>query len=429
MFGVGVPNTWPTPSVPSRRSVHEPKGNPRPQLLQMAVRRFPVPLPPRDLMPTPTATAASLEIPRDIPFRVRLPDDREADPLDGFPLESFILSFSMAELCRHGYVDSVLAKLMDGLSAPVEMLDKKYLPALAQILKPCTDESWCVAACPALDVWGVGVGTREVNKVTSARVALALHLFFKEEEHRGVFSEDFPTRFLDMVDAARVASFPTPGRKKRRLMCEQVSGDDFPREALVPLVPFASARAKSSCAREDLARLASCCHGQLPRDVPLWIEIPKDTDMPQQLRCFPRRALVVATECKTIGIYFEAEMLLQSILPPSTKVEYVDDAQWSLFPEIGVELRKLAPMEECFSVGVISDVQVWAVGVAMKNKNRTQVSRAALAAAMAIAVLDRGHEVDFTNAPSFSEFVRHAREKWSRSRQQALECHAPTGYP
>mmetsp|Transcript_102699 Transcript_102699/g.306763 ORF Transcript_102699/g.306763 Transcript_102699/m.306763 type:complete len:700 (+) Transcript_102699:67-2166(+) len=141
-------------------------------------------------------------------------------------------------------------------------------------------------------------------------------------------------------------------------------------------------------------------------DVPRWLFM----DPPRV--GFPREVLVVSNDGQRRKDLFQAADSFLSQLRGPDGMEIVDDANWTVFPEIGEQLKVQAGVQACFCVAMIASRRTWAIGVGMKGRCRFSATKLALAATLALQMEDEGSPLPSGVLPDAAiGFLGEARTK------------------
>lgn len=256
-----------------------------------------------------------------------------------------------------------------------------------------SEASMCVAICSSLGVWGVGVGGKWQKREACAKLALCVALLEKLDN-----CDEIAEQYPGFVEFCQVQK---PSRKKRRgkaVSKAKAKAIQAKREPVEPPPPVAPASEG------------------FPKDEPIWIRLPDDDIMPEELDGLLPEALALGSDgTKRKALYTNADKVIAELVAdPEADIEYVDDSDWSKFPTIGAALKEVAEKEECLCVAICRARSAWAVGVGMKGKPRFQAAKVALAASMLWQASEGGEdmpELECTAMLDFVEEVRQARQE------------------
>lgn len=286
--------------------------------------------------------------------------------------------------------------------------DWTVFPEVGDALKAAGMEEtcYCLAICASQGQWAVGMGGQWKKREQATRLALAIALAANAESLSGLAAK-YPD-FIAMCQGAGVDiqdegdaggkgpppmldSLPagyTPSKKRRKAAWKDEEAGES------PAAPQASNGVEDS----------------LPRDKPFWVQLPSTEATPVQLEGLPSEALAVSTDGGRKGLYSHVEAALALVIGESGDViEYVDDANWDVLPEVGAALKLICKKEECMTVAICAARGLWAVGVGMKGKQRYATSKLAIATSLALQLLDAQTELDMSELPAFADFVEETR--------------------
>merc|ERR1712125_21021 len=100
---------------------------------------------------------------------------------------------------------------------------------------------------------------------------------------------------------------------------------------------------------------------------------------PDVIASLQPEAVVVVCDGKKGSLYSAAAQVLATVATDESEIQYLDDPNWSQFPEVGAVLKTIAPEEQCFQIAIHTGLGVWAVGVGGRSPNRTKATKLALA--------------------------------------------------
>jgi len=314
----------------------------------------------------------------------------------------------------------ILDWLLGGSAAgEFELLDDPHwhrYPEVSAAWRTPGDEelSLCIAVCAGRAVWGAGFAGRWKTREQAAQLALAAAL---AHEAGGVLPGilDHYPEFADLLRAPAPAAVGAPSRKRRRrcgprrgsAALAEAPKEEIPEEILGEPAELEEAKPEAESPGED-------GDGELPlfmpRELPIWISLPEDEPMPEELQGLPGEALVLNSDCPKDAVTLFAEEALERVLgddgPP---IEYHDSPRWSRFLPVGRALLELGQNKECFVVAICRPLNVWAVGVGMRVEHRHLSAKAALAAMLALQAADQDDDLVLDDLPLFSSFLEEAR--------------------
>merc|ERR1712217_937388 len=79
-----------------------------------------------------------------------------------------------------------------------------------------------------------------------------------------------------------------------------------------------------------------------------------------------------------------AHHVLSELCSDVTKVDFRDDAEWTVMPEIGAAITAAGVENDCYCVAVAPDKSCWGVGIGCGWKGRQPAAKLALALALAM---------------------------------------------
>jgi len=328
-------------------------------------------------------------------LRISIPEETPLqEALENMPREALAVSIRRGGKGFEtlGCIDKVLTTLAGDIETTCDFIDDEggdTFPEVREALASADSSDFCVACCSALSVWAVGLGGGPRVRQSSAKVALATALALQEMEGGGfVDLSPFPA-FVDFLETVRTTR--ATRRRRRGGRQRKRAGSEEQAEPQVP------AKTEEGAAVDAL-----------PRDTPLWISLTSG-DMPEQLEDMAPSALVVCLGSRK-DTYSHVDEILEMQLGPDGpgSVQYHDDPQWDKFPEVGAELRQIAPHEECMLIAACPARTAWAVGVAMRSKQRYTAAKAALAVVIAMQDRELGEASDLSKYPGFEAFVEEA---------------------
>lgn len=286
-------------------------------------------------------------------------------------------------------VSYLLKDLLEDPSSEVVIThDQEWdqFPEIGEALQQAGGEerAMCVAYCEPLGFWGVGLGGKIKQRENMARLALCVSLIENNEAKDQIFA-DYP-------DYAAFCGMPQTSTSQKKRRTEKAI--PHPQQERVGRPPPQQADTAES--------------GYFPKDVPIWIKLPVDELMPEELDGLLPEALAVSCGGSRKGLYSRADEVLESVLPGCKEenlIDYLDDPDWSKFPMVGMALKEVAEKEECMCVAVCPSRSAWAVGIAGKGKTRWQAAKVAIA-----ATLLWEEEEPIVESPDMIDFVEEARQ-------------------
>jgi len=151
----------------------------------------------------------------------------------------------------------------------------------------------------------------------------------------------------------------------------------------------------------------------LPQDKPVWIQLPEPPNGATQPELFglPTETIAVCAGAKIKkkkSLYNSIDDVLACFTPePDTDIEYHDDSDWTLFPEVVEALRQHGnPDGFCLHIAIHRAKGAWGVGLCSNWRGRCQGAKVALAAMLA---LQAPGDIDLSNFQGFSDFIEDLR--------------------
>jgi len=130
-------------------------------------------------------------------------------------------------------------------------------------------------------------------------------------------------------------------------------------------------------------------------------------------RGFPVEAPAVFHD-RDVGVFSDANSVMSELIDDS-KVEFIDDPDWTRLPEVAFALGKTAGGEpESIMIALCPSKAKWAVGMAAGAQGRSRASKLALA--IAIAEADNKLKPMFKKYPAFRTFCINAGV-WSQEKE------------
>jgi len=140
----------------------------------------------------------------------------------------------------------------------------------------------------------------------------------------------------------------------------------------------------------------------LLQDKPIWIQLPVSAN--GVLAGLPTEAIAVSTDAKSKkALYNSIDTVLARLIPkPETDIEYHDDSDWTLFPEVVTALRQHGNPDGCLHIAIHRSSGAWGAGLSSKWRGRCLGAKIALAAMLA---LKSAGEIALADLQDFAEFV------------------------
>lgn len=350
----------------------------------------------------PSKVISHVEFPKETPVEISLCEDVELPEfVDGMSPTTLAFSFDGKKLKLCAQADEILSRFFEDEENTIEYSEGNHqendswerLPeigaALQQSVPNCV-ENFCIAKSTFHQIFAVGVHEKGKNRWYGSRIALAMVLVNQCKEAGEEVDLSNVPQFEQALNSCHSAlPQPTsPPPQKRKLISDIAT--EPPRKKPVRIVP-------------------EVAESTLPRDVAFNITLPEDQELPDVIEGLATTAIAVSTEGKKKAFYSQGKQVLAHILGDEAKnVQYHQDVDWSAYPQVGAALKAIAPAEECFVIAVSPAHNVWALGVAMRAKERWAAADIALAATLAINANDGGDPVDLSGFSAFQDFLDEA---------------------
>lgn len=300
----------------------------------------------------------------------------------GFGPEAPTISYDKSlEIFRCAH--NMLADLVGDVTSEVMFHhDPDWLefPEVAAAMRAASAESNCfaVATCPNVRKWAVGIGGAWKTRETAAKLALCMAL---ESSPSQAESTRESTAMLENITPAAVNQDQLcPLNKRRRLQDESGTTD----------------LEQSPHSGDETHR------APLLQDKPIWIQLPVCAN--GVLAGLPTEAIAVSTDAKSRkALYNSIDKVLARLIPkPETDIEYHDDSDWTLFPEVVTALRQHGNPDGCLHIAIHRSSGAWGAGLSSKWRGRCIGAKIALAAMLA---LKSAGEIALADLQDFAEFV------------------------
>jgi len=283
-------------------------------------------------------------------------------------------------------------------------------PDIGEAIKATGGEElcFCVVECPEMAMWAVGVANSWKKREQAARLALCVAVAANLSDFEKLAAEqpEF-TAFCESVGVSTGSNLPP--------FSPAVSAVATADDDAAPVKSRAKGPSADGGGR-GLAQATPAAEAPLAaghRDRPFWINLLAGEEaIPDALESMAPEAVVLTTlGTGRKGLYGKAEAALAALVEdPAADIVYHDDPNWELFPTVGNAVKAITGTEECQTVAVCVSLNVWAVGVGMKGKNRFMAAKAALATAIALQNVETGTEVNYEEFSSLQEVVEEAAE-------------------
>jgi hypothetical protein len=315
----------------------------------------------------------------------------------------------------HYILEEVLGSVQDNVTF-IHDPDWESMPELGQAIQSTTGEEqcFCVATVPSRAVWAVGAAGGWKPRETAAKLALSIALVAQSGDSALVRRyPDFAAYFSEVGGPGAEA----PPAPKRRFV-----------EA-VPRQPVAEPASKGFAGTQKgfkggfqagkgavaqggkggkAGKFGKSGGSSLPKDRPLWVQLPADQLAPALLQELGPDAVAVCSDTASSPLYQAIDGVLALLLPtPDDEVQLLDDPQNTEFPEVSAALKahSNSPREEPIHVSICQSTGCWGIGAGRTEDSRAAASKVALACMMTLRAAETGEVPDLSDFPDFAEFV------------------------
>eukprot|EP00930_Biecheleria_cincta_P029812 TRINITY_DN20689_c0_g1_i1.p1 TRINITY_DN20689_c0_g1~~TRINITY_DN20689_c0_g1_i1.p1 ORF type:complete len:597 (-),score=134.48 TRINITY_DN20689_c0_g1_i1:144-1934(-) len=339
---------------------------------------------------------------------------------DGLPSEGPCVSHDkqFGDLYRTGHyiLEEVLGSVQDNVTF-IHDPDWESMPELGDAIKQASGEEqcFCVAMVPSRAVWAVGAAGGWKPRETAAKLALSIALVAQSGDSALVQRyPDFAAYFSEAGGPGAEAIAP-PAPKRRFV---EAPGQPVPQPASKG---FSGGQKgfKGGCQAGKGAGAQGGKGGKagkfgrsggssLPKDQPLWVQLPADQLAPALLQELGPDAVAVCTDNASSSLYQSIDGVLACLLPtPDDEVQLLDDPQNTEFPEVSAALKSHGDgqREEPIHVSICQSTGCWGIGAGRTEDSRCAASKVALACMMALRAAETGEVPDLSEFAEFAEFV------------------------
>mmetsp|Transcript_98799 Transcript_98799/g.235497 ORF Transcript_98799/g.235497 Transcript_98799/m.235497 type:complete len:606 (-) Transcript_98799:60-1877(-) len=385
------------PSGPPKRSAPVGKGNSWPHV--PAAHAAPVPHAPHAPAHAPPQSFAG-GFP---PFVWATLDASAGLVQDGLPPEGLCVYHDKqsSDLFRSG--QSILQEVLGDASGEVIYThdpDWDVMPEMAEAIRSAGGEDNCyaVATLPSHGIWAVGLAGGWKPREAACKLALSVALVTVSGD-LDRFAQSYP----DFVSFCQVAGTPgaqEPVAKKQRVA--EPAAKKVPPAKGGGSIPSSQGKGKKG----GLFGAANKFQKPLPRDTPLWVQLPQEQLAPEILQELSSDAVAVATDRPNAPVYQGIDAVLKDLVAnPEEEILFYDDETWEQFPEVGQALKSHATMEEPLQLAICNTLSCWGVGVGRQPEARLAAAKLAVASMIALKVAEAGEVPDLSAHPDFSDFV------------------------
>lgn len=231
--------------------------------------------------------------------------------------------------------------------------------------------SYCVAICSCPRIWAVGISSKWANRLTAAKLAIALTL------------------------AHKVSNFDTLCIRYPEL-----------RESCKPIAdePECTPEPDWKADKEDGESNGPL--NRFPRDSPMWIKLPEDKPRPPCLDDLPGKTIAVCADNNQRALYSQLNTVLELLIRnPADQVSYHDDVYGDKFPAAGAAIKQIAKEEASLTIAVCSSLGAWGVGIGTEGLSRFDAAKLSLASVLACRTISSAQGLDLSPFPDFDAFV------------------------
>lgn len=346
---------------------------------------------------------------------------------DGLPSEGPCVTHEkqFGEIYRTGHyiLEEVLGSVQDNVTF-LHDPDWESMPELGEAIKQASGEEhcFCVATVPSRAVWAVGLAGGWKPRETAAKLALSLALVAQSGDSALVRRyPDFAAYFSELgipggeappapkrrfVEAAPQRPVPEPASKG-------FAGAGMQKGFKGSFQAGKGAAGKGAAVQGGKGGKAGKFGGKLggsslPKDRPLWVQLPADQLAPVHLQELGPDAVAVCSDTASSQLYQTIDGVLACLLPtPDDEVQLLDDAQNTEFPEVSAALKAHGDgqREEPIHVSICQSAGCWGIGAGRTEDSRCAASKVALACMMTLRAAETGEVPDLSEFPDFAEFV------------------------
>jgi len=324
---------------------------------------------------------------------------------EGLPAEGLCVYHDkqFADLFRNGQY--VLQEVLGDVGSEVVFThdpDWEVMPEMAEAIKQAGGEENCyaVASVPSAGIWAVGLAGGWKVRELACKLALSVALVAS--------SGDFDrfAAYPDFVEFAQTAGTPGAMVEEPALKKPKVE-TPAPRKVLPQ--PGKKGGHKGGKAQAQGKKggpiVANRSSKALPRDTPVWVQLPQDQLAPEILQELGSDAVAVASDGPSSALYDCIDAVLADLVTSAEDLVYFDDPNHETFPEVSLALQTHASLEEPLQLAICSTLGVWGIGVGPTPDARTATSKLAVAAMIALKAAETGDVPDLSAYPDFSDFV------------------------
>eukprot|EP00929_Paragymnodinium_shiwhaense_P123112 TRINITY_DN9661_c0_g1_i1.p1 TRINITY_DN9661_c0_g1~~TRINITY_DN9661_c0_g1_i1.p1 ORF type:complete len:412 (-),score=151.96 TRINITY_DN9661_c0_g1_i1:200-1435(-) len=273
---------------------------------------------------------------------------------EGYMLEG---AAALYEKENNAYASATYAlkKVIDDIYTEMEIIDLTYETKYPEIIKAVADvgfkhQSVCIALCPKLMRWGVGLGGKMAEREKAAKLSLAVAVASGSGELLNLCRKVPDVAYYCAAEGA----YALPQGRRWKLGGE---GMEEPEPA-----------------PEDGNGITPGCYPIVGISVdsnPAWMTA----------HSLPATAPAVYHD-KTFGDAFSSSAwIMEEVIGADTETNIVHDDEMDKFPEVMEAIKAAGGDENSFCIITAPSLQKWAVGVAGGAKTRERAAKLALAIA------------------------------------------------
>jgi len=269
----------------------------------------------------------------------------------------------------------IIGEILDDVAGEVEIVhdaDWEQFPEIGAALKEASNEEHCFAViiCASRSKWALGCASGWKGRESAAKVGLAVAFAMEDQALANKLAKNYPEfgailRSQGMKVSSGggwAAAAPARGGKQQQAWEEPTLSGDTPTMHLVSLTQ------ESKITTEG----------------------------------YPADAPAVLHGGKAQKEYFSnSHSILQELVEDISEVQFQDDAEGTVLPEVSAALIAAGAEESCYCVATCPSQAVWGIGVA--NGWKTRETAAKMALAIAVAQAQGKIEALAPNYPEFGE--------------------------
>jgi len=327
---------------------------------------------------------------------------------EGLPAEGLCVYHDKqhAELFRNGQF--VLQEVLGDTGSEVVFThdpDWDVMPEIAEAIKQAGGEDNCyaVATVPSAGIWAVGLAGGWKVRELACKLALSVALVASSGDYDRFASYPDFVAFAQSAGTPGAAAPVEPAFKKPKVE------PPAPRKVLPQTGKGGGGGYKGGGGKAQVKKggpiAANRSLKALPRDTPIWVQLPQDQLAPEILQELGSDAVAVASDKPSSTLYDCIDAVLTDLTTSPEDITCFDDPSMDQFPEVLIALKVHASLEEPMQIAVCSSLGVWGIGVGPTPEARAATSKLAVAAMIALKAAETGDVPDLSAYPEFSDFV------------------------